>query len=476
VLEIGDSLTDNGFFSEVNGRGTVAQSICGTAWAELGGPFKQFAAGGVSGENTEQILMRVPGLLSQWNPSLVVFGPNSVNDMDDAFTPERTIAADLAAIKLALDYPSVQRVIVMTVHPTDSSGLETATANAALRRKWYAKVNAHKRAVAARSNGRVLLVDLASVATNATGSAPQTNWSSDGTHLSFLGAAEASRLAVKPVVSKLKFLSQWDMPANAVDHTNMAGPYASSLQGDNASGTAGYLNAAGMTGQGPNAVTARRSSGGDTTSTGVVSSIANPVGLAGQSAQMVATIGQAGGAVGFAFGQENTTTNRYDNPRANSTAYTFGQRILVSSTLCGQCFTAGTSAASSPDFSAVEPGDMVTDGTVVWMITKRPVAGMVVDVAVDCSILSVSGGAQVSVFSTIADGTLSYDRWINYAGTTTFTWPTTFDASRRLLRQRFTIPTGMASIRTFRIMPIVMGANGATATLQVHRVSLTEAA
>lgn len=474
VLEIGDSLTDNGFFSEANGRGTTAQSICGTAWAELGGPFTRFAAGGVSGENTEEILARVPSLLAQWNPSVVVFGPNSVNDMDDSFTPDRTIAADLAAINMTLDWPSVQQVIIMTVHPTDSSNLETATVGAATRRKWYAQVNAHKRAIAANSNGRVMLVDFGNIVSKADGSGPQTNWSPDGTHMSYLGAAEVSRLVAKQVLSKIKFSSAWAMPTSAVDYTNIIGPVASQLQGDNASGTNGYVNNTGITGQGPNGLAGRRFSA-DSTSTGVASSVASPVGLAGRSAQMVATIGQAGGGVGFAFGQENAATNRYDNTRANSTAYTFGHRILVSSTLCGQVFTAGTSAASSPDFSTVAPGDMVTDGTVVWLITKRPVAGMVVDVSVDCSILSVSGGAQVSAHITITDGTLSYDRYINYAGTAAMSWPTTFDSSRRMLRQRFTIPSDLGSIRTFRVIPLVMGANGATATLQVHRVAVTEA-
>lgn len=474
VLEIGDSLTDNGFFSEANGRGTVAQSICASAWAELGGPFKRFAAGGVSGENTEEILARVPGLLALWNPSVVVFGPNSVNDMDDGFTPERTITADTSAINLALAYPSVQQVIIMTVHPTDGSNLETATAGGATRRKWYAKVNAHKRAIAEASGGRIMLIDFGSIVSKADGSGPQTGWSPDGTHMSFLGANEASRLAVKPVVSKLRFSSAWDMPANAVDASNMLGPVASQLQGDNASGTNGYVNNAGVTGQGPNGVAARRFSG-DSTSTGVASSIVSPVGLAGRSAQIAATIGQNGGAVGFAFGQENSALNRYDNPRANSTAYTHGHRILVSDTLCGQVFTPGTSASSAPDFTGVEPGDMVTDGTVVWFITKRPVAGMVVDVSVDCSILSVSGGGQVSAHLTITDGTLSFDRWINYAGTTTYTWPTTFDSSRRLIRQRFTVPTTLGSIRIFRVIPLVFGPNGATSTLQVHRVAITEA-
>lgn len=475
VLEVGDSLTDNGFFSESNGRGTTAQSICGGAWAELGGPFKRFAAGGVSGENTEEILARLPGLLSQWNPDVVVFGPNSVNDMDDGFTPERTIAADAAAINMASNHPSVHQVVVMTVHPTDSSNMETATAGGATRRKWYAKVNDHKRSIAANSGGRILLIDFGSVVSKADGSGPRTNWSVDGTHMTYLGASEASRLAVKPVLSKLKLSGAWEMPHSAVDHSNLMGPFASQMQGDNASGTNGYLNSTGVTGQGPNGITGRRQTG-DTTSSGVASSIASPVGLAGQSAQMVATIGQAGGAVGFAFGQENATANRYDNTRANSTAYTFGHRILVSSTLCGQVFTAGTSAASAPDFTGVEPGDMVTDGTVVWLITKRPVAGMVIDVSVDCSISSVTTGAQVSALLTITDGTLSFDRWINYAGTTTLPWPTTFDSSRRLLRQRFTIPSTLGSIRTARVNAIVMGANGAGATLQVHRVAITEAA
>jgi len=473
LLEIGDSLIDNGYFSEANGRGTVAQSICASAWAEVGGPFRRFAAGGVSGQNTEEILARVPGLLSQYNPSVVTFGPNSVNDMDDGFTPERTIAADLAAVELALDYPTVKYVIVMTVHPTNSSFLNTTGPSPALRRKWYVAVNQHKRDMATRYNGRVILIDFGTIMSKADGSGPQTTWTPDGTHINFLGANEVSRLVVKPIISKFKFREQWEMPVSAVDYTNMVGPVASQLQGDNASGSAGFLVSTGVTGQGPNGITARRFTG-DTTSTATSTSIVSPVGLAGRSAQLVATIGQAGGSVGFAFGQENSTLNRYDNVRANSTAYTFGQRILVDAILCGQVFTAGTSAASAPDFTGVQPGDMVTDGTVVWLITKRPVAGMVVDVAVDCSILSVSGGAQVSAIVTFADGVLSYDRWINYAGTTTFNWPTTFDSSRRMLRQRFTIPTDMGSIRIARVFPIVMGANGATATFQVHRVSMTE--
>lgn len=474
VLEIGDSLTESGFLSEANGRSTVAQSLLGTAWAELGGPFKRFACGGVSGENTEEILARVPGLLAQWNPSVVVFGPNSVNDMDDGFTPERTIAADLAAINLALKWPGVAQVIIMTIQTTDSSNLETATAGAATRRKWYSAVNAHKKAVAASSGGRVLLIDVNRVVSTANGNSMQAGFSADGTHLTFLGAAEVSRLAAKPVLAKLKFLSQWDMPANATDHTNMMGPYASAMQGDNASGANGYVASTGLTGQGPNGVVPRRASG-DATSTGTVTSIASPVGLNGRSIQVVASIGQAGGGVGVAFGQEQSARNRFDNARANSTAYTYGERILISTTLCGQVFTAGTSAAAAPDFTGVVPGDMVADGTVVWLVTKRPVAGMVVDTAIDCSIFGVTGGAQVSAHLTIADGTLSYDRWLNYAGTATFSWPSTFDSSRRLLRQRFTIPADLGSIRTFRFIPMVMGANGAAATLQVHSVALFEA-
>lgn len=470
ALMFGDSLTSNGFGS--GGYGTTAQNPVAIAEAKLGGVFKRLVNGGVSGERTSQRLAALPALLAATSFDVVIFGPNSVNDIDASkgtiLTSDQTIANYEASIALCFA-AGVKQVWLSTVHRPSTTTVGALTAAGDITRKWYDALDTYMRSKA-RSDARIKVVEYCRAACNGAGTALRTNYnqlSSDLTHIGYLGA-DSIAAAYTPLLQQLPF-TPWDMPRFNGSYRNMLGPGASSLQGSFASGSGGVTFGTGITGTNcPGGLFVRRQSG-DTTFTGAnVASVASPVGLDGQSAQMDYTIGATGGGGGFMFGLKF-----YNNPRANSTAYTWGDRISISSTLCGQCYTPGTSAGSAPDFSASQAGDLVTDGTAVWQITEIPQVGDLQLFEVDMSITANTGGASPWAwlnFIGVGSETLSY--YLNYAGANNaVAWPTS--TGRFLLRAVLPVPSlSSGAVKTINVLAGVQGANGATGTMQIHGASI----
>lgn len=469
-LSVGDSTSANGFIPS-NDNSTTAQMLHGQAFAELGAPFDKFVNGGVSGENTQEILARVPDLLEANNPTVVIFGPNSVNDYDDTFTSTQTLSYISQAVALCVAYPGVVKTYVQTIQPTDSQNMETA--GGARGRKWHAEVQDGLRSLVTQYCGAVELIDTFSIVAAANASGMISGYSPDGTHFGYRASERTSTKGFKPAATKLKFANTWKRPYTTVDHRNILGPFASAPAGSNASGTAGTVLLTGTTGTLPNGWTGRRAVG-DTTATATVSTVANPHGYAASSASAECTLGADGGAIGVSVGRAASVRNNYDNERANSQAYTYNDKIVISATLNGQVFAAGTSAASAPDFTGVVPGDMVTDGTVVWLVTLRPLPGSIIEVAADLDLQSLTGSGQTYCWLSITnDAAVSVDRYLNYAGTGTYSYPTLVDSARRMYRQRFTIPTtSWASVKTMQLAAFFCGKNAATATMLAHGLSI----
>lgn len=471
VLSASDSLTNQGFISG-NDNSTTALMLFGQACAELGAPFDKFVNGGVDGQNTQEILARVPALLSDNNPTAVIFGPMSPNDYDDQFTSTQTLQYTAEMVRLAVNYPSVRLVFIQTTTPTGSQNMETA--GGARGRKWHSEVRAGLRAIAAQYGGLVELVDAGGIVTAADASGMISGYAAtDGTHFAYQGADAVNIKGFKPALAKQKFEHQWKRPYSTGNFTNILGPMASAPTGDNATGTSGTVLLTGVTGQLPNGMTGRRFVG-DTTSTGVATSIANPYGYAAKSAQVAATLGADGGAVGVSIGRAASLLQNYDNPRANSTAYKFVDKIVISADLNGHVIAEGTSGGSAPDFTGVVAGDWVADGTVTWQVVRRPKPGDVIEAVVDMGLtsLATAGGTTFAWMNLISSAGTNVDRYMNYAVSTTFAYPLTVDGARRMYRQRFTIPTTFDAVKTIQLGGFFAGRNTATANVQVHGLSV----
>lgn len=471
VLGVGDSLVEQGHIPG-NDNSTVALMLFGQACAELGAPFDKFANGGVSGENTQEILARVPALLALHNPTVVVFGPMSPNDYDDQFTSTQTLQYTAEMVRLAVNYPTVRLTFIQTTTPTDSQNMETA--GGARGRKWHSEVRAGLRAIAAQYGGLVELVDTAGIVSAANASGMISGYAAaDGTHFAYQGANAVNIKGFKPALARQKFEHQWKRPYSTGNFTNILGPMGSAPAGDNATGISGTVLLTGVLGQLPNGMTGRRFVG-DTTATGTATSIANPYGYAAKSAQVAATLGADGGAVGVSIGRAASLLQNYDNPRANSTAYKFVDKIVISADLNGHVIAEGTSNATPPDFTGVVAGDWVADGTVTWQVVRRPKPGDVIEAVVDMGLtsLATAGGTTFAWMNLISSAGTSVDRYMNYAVSTAFAYPLAVDGARRMYRQRFTIPSTFDAVKTIQLGGFFGGRNTATANVQVHGLSV----
>ena len=468
----GDSLVANGYSTNY---ATTAMNWMKVADQQLGGVFKHIYNAGVSGERTDAMVARLDAALA-YNPDVFIIGPCSVNDVDPAkgtiLTATQTQANYETAFSQAFSNPSVRQVWVCTVHRPSTTYLATVSATGDAVRQWFDSMDAYVRAKAA-ADPRIVVIEFARAVGDSLGTALRANYNvtgSDLTHLGYLGSSAAAQ-ALKPAMQRLAF-TPWNIPQFGQDYRNLLGPCASALQGSFASGSGNVQAGAGITlTTAPGGVNVRRMTGDSTTTATNINALASPVSLPGQAVTLDFTIGQVAGGAGVQFGA--AATGNFDNARTNNTAYTWGSRIQLSATLCGQCLVPGTSAASLPDFSAAVPGSRVVDGSVTWLVTEIPQPGDMLLIEADMSLTANVGGVAPVVWINFVDNLGNqYASWINVANTATqIAWPT--DTGRFLLRNYIPVPTMTGTaVRNVLILAGVQGQNAATGTLQVHRASI----
>lgn len=470
MLLNGDSLIDRGF--------TTSDTIRASCWAHIascryGGQYFP-VNGGVSGETSEQILARAPALIAANRPALIINGPISVNDLSNNFAPERSITALGSLFDLQL--ASGARVVISTVHDgTLASPMSNAASN--YQRKWYRQVNAFIRSYAA--SRPVHLHDFAQGFNDPTAGGAKTGFSQagDGRHLSFLGSVYQGIKLGDEFFSKLPRIS----PRNSArfDPRNLLAPFGA-VVGNNATTVNGFLLGTGATGTGPNAWGYRRDSG-DAVSTidgtaGVTTNADRTVG--GNKATVTVTAGGDGKGGGFAIPQ-NGATKRFSNARANTTAYTWGDRIALDSLRSATVFAPGTSAASAPDFTGLVAGDTVVDGTVTWMVTDRPKAGNKIRALfdLDATIASGSGGVFLWVAASDPAGTATFNSFgLGTTGSDFATFALYPDVSPWIagstLRHECTLPANIGEVGELSLRVFFVGANGSVCTINGYGASL----
>lgn len=471
MLGIGDSLMDRGW--------TTSETTRASNWIHLanclaGAPFYPVDAG-VSGETTAQILARVPAAIDDNNPAMIIFGPNSVNDISGS-VPSATTISNLQAM-FDLGVRSGAIVIICTVHDgTSGAALNAAASN--YHRKWYREVNTFIRNYA--SSNPVYLHDFAAIFNDPAAGGPKSGFdqAADGRHLSFRGSYRQAQALYNNILSKLPSIKR--NIDSRFNPRNMLAPFGA-VVGNNATTVNGFLLGTGASGTGPNAWGYRRDSG-DAVSTidgtaGVTANTAD-VGLGGNKATITVTAGGDGKGGGFAIPQ-NGATKRFSNPRANTTAYTWGDRIAIDSTRSATVFAAGTSAGSAPDFTGLVAGDTVVDGTVTWMVTDRPKAGDKLRVLVDfdATLSSGSGGVFAWVAITDTAGTATFNTYcLGTTGSdfTTYGLQPDFSlwANRSTLRHEFTIPAGTAEVGECSVRVFFVGANTSACTINLYSASM----
>ncbi|MGC3944588.1 MAG: SGNH/GDSL hydrolase family protein [Chryseolinea sp.] len=473
-LFVGDSLVANGYYTDA--VSTTAQNLIMTADMEMGGVLGHLENGGVSGNRTDQMLARLPALLAAAYYDIIFFGPNSVNDVSGNNLPAPMLASQTISnysqmLALCFAQPSVKRVIILRPHRPASTVVAAVSAAGDAARLWYKQVNDYLTSLAT-TDPRIMVVDWGGAVTNAAGSALRTNFNVDPTHVNYLGTREGANTAVKAALSSLPFLP-WSMSSTMTDYNNLLGP-SSMLVGSFAAGSGGVVFNTGFTGTScPGGLLARRMPG-DTSTGANITSVASAVGLDSPAAQMDYTIGVDTGACGFSVG----TVGGYSTPRANSTAYTWGQHLQIpNNTLLGlQLFTPGVSAAASPDFSNAKEGQFIQDGGAVWLVSRIPQYGDVLQFDVDLNIVSCTagskGGVVPFVWIVFVDNLGNQvTRYINFSGVAGGAyWPTA--TGRRQLRRKFTVPAMAGSYLTnVNVFCGVQGAAGATGTFQLNRAS-----
>lgn len=470
MLLIGDSLIDRGFTTS-----DVTRASC---WAHIancmaGAPFYP-VNGGVSGQTTEQILARVPGLISTYKPALIILGPNSVNDLSNTFTSARTIAALTSMFNQCL--ASGALVVVQTVHDgTLASPLSTAASN--YQRKWYKDVNAFIRSYAASK--AVILHDFAAIYNEPTTGGAKSGFdqNGDGRHLSFRGSYYVSKSLYDRVFSKLP--ARLLRNPHRFDPRNLLAPFGACV-GNNATGTNGFLLGTGATGTGPNAWQYRRDVG-DAVSTidGTAGTTANAdKAIGGNKATVTVTAGGDGKGGGIAIPQ-NGATKRFTNAWASGTAYTYGDRISIDSTRAATVFTPGTSAGTAPDFTGLVAGDTLVDNGVTWMVTDRPKPGDKLRVLCDfdATLVSGTGGVFLSINVTDSAGTTTLATLCNSTTGSDFTAYGPYPdfspyTSRTTFRHEFTLPSNIAAVGELSLRLFFVGANGAQCTINCYGASV----
>lgn len=479
-LMVGASWADNGFNN--SNQSIDARGFLGLALARSGAPLRKLWNGGVSGQNTEQMLARIDGLLNLYKPAFVCVDPSQFNSLAAGFTAARTVAALQALYDRIRLFSSVAKMAVCTMPPTGAFSLGTTTGNGA--RIWYNTVNTFIRNYARKYS--LMLFDAEAFYSNADGSSIRANYypaaESGATiaHSSYRGSSGFASV-IQSQVDSLS-ATRWQMAVRrANDYRNILGP-ATIPQGSNTAGTGGVpASSTGVTiTSAPNGMFPRTYPGGPGTPTGTLTSITNPY-YDGAAARMVCSLNAKGSAIGMGWGHAQSSRNNYTNTtQANNQAYNPGERIQVSPDKVIQVYgNGGTSAAdfSSQDYSGLNYGQMVVSGTVTFICTRKPKLGDKYLLEVDCAVTNYGAGTgDIMVLLRFDDPSSNvYDSYINFClGISPDQSPWDNNTGRRLYRNVIDtgLITNLSDIRTIAVYTFAGGDNGATPTIENYGACL----
>jgi len=337
------------------GYWTVANAI-------LGWPMRLLNNAGVSGNGTDQMLARLDADVLAYSPEIVI-GLAGTNNPSRGISAAQTIS-DLTDIFTRLRNGGVKKIVWGTITPRSdqgSGGLLTfiQTVNAWLRTTPLIDVCVDYYATWADASNSNL---------------PYPNFTYDSAPAIHPSPRGATAMAVA-LANAIRSFVKISAPLNSNDQAFRE--YASNPAGigNNASGTNGWTLATGITGNGPNGWTARRRS----TGTGVASK------ATGDVAQIVASFAANSDGAGFCFGGDDVlAVGRYDQAWTASAArtYPYRTRPTVANGYTYKLVVPGTTGATQPTWPTNE-GDLVADGSVVWVCQRMPQTGDVFRAMVD---------------------------------------------------------------------------------------------
>lgn len=381
ALILGDSIALNNFEIAGGAFGYNPRGVFVHANVELGWVFDFVGSdGGVSGESSDQILTRVPTLLSTYDPEYVLIPGGFINDIAVNKTSTEIITNLSAILKLIAG-----RNIVWTTVLPSSLNAGTAARKAVLHacNRWLVSMG--------KSVPGLTVVDTYSAFVDVSTGSQVSTFSADNLHPNTLGAAAVSRAVVRALRQQLGFQPAPLFGFGTDDYKNMIyNPYG---VGSNAGGVGGFV-AGGLTGVGPNgwegAVHA--------TGTGIGSKVATSDEVQGEWATIAVTnSASTGSGAGFIFRLKTS------NAWFATTAYQLGGKANPSNGYLYRAIVAGTSAASQPTWPTTV-GATVTDGTVTWACFDNPVVGDTIGAAVEFQMDTWSSNAMPSAYIEFLDG------------------------------------------------------------------------
>ena len=477
AIFIGDSRTAQNFIA-AGGVGYAPKWIT-FGNAMMGWPLNP-VNGGVSGDTTAQMLVRLPALLAA-NPGdgwLVVRG--MINDICSgnlvATAPttgqvtKETIVTSLSAM-IALGLAAGKKIAICTDVGNNASGpapINAATAQGQLMRQAFDYVNRWVRATCV--NTGYVLIDLeAALNDPATGMPVSGYMVADGVHISYVGSCAEARAFSAAFTGLLAVPTR--TPSARLSPRNLIGPAASAagtVSADAANDTR-IIAPATATGL-PNGWSVFQFRAGGA---GAASKVAKTDYTPGTSAQLAFSSTASFGSTGFTIGGDSTNLlARWDQAWAVTTAYAIGRRINANGANY-VCVTAGTTGGADPTAGwATTEGTLVTDGA-TFLCQSKPLSGELLQATIDLSFSSLSGNASPRI----------YLNFVDTAGTTYQTALCDLDLSgaigiagnylppsARFVSQTLALPN--SNIRYLFISAGMYGENGSSANMVVHRAEI----
>jgi len=348
IVLMGDSITARNEVTSATSKLWVTDGFWN--WAAIFNdqtPYMVNCAG-VSGDHTEEMWARFDADVLAYSPGWVCIMAG-INDIQRGDSAEFTIQYLTAMYQRALQ--NGIRVIACTILPS-------TVVSTSLRRRTLMYINQWIRTYARATPGIVLADTYIAWADPATGD-PAAGLTGDGTHPTNLGARVVGQCIADAMAIYLPSTPQFVQSLN-LDYQNAV--YNGMANGDNASGTNGYVNATGFTGTGPDGWTNVRSG----TSTAVSSKVARTDYRQGSFAQLAATIGGNNETVAY-----NLRTDII--PWSAATAKTAGQSYVEPRTPNGYwyvCTVNGTTGATEPAWPT-NLGDTASDNGITWRCVQK---------------------------------------------------------------------------------------------------------